>query len=379
MRKNKKLSLRQREIKLRNEQKKFIHRINRRDKDYNDSSDLQYERIIDRFPVSTKLNDKGYIEIELPERVDLHTNFNEIGSLLKTIRKLGLRDKKQLCLRFTNVKYIKPSALLIIAAEIHRCRRILGNKKIIGIYPPNKNIERILEDFGFFKLLGVVPRKRTKTKTYPMEYIDFVSHTHEVKGTVRAFRESLLGKSIQMSAPAKGRFYRGITEAMLNVRHHAYPLNASKTNPERGRWWLSGHVNKKSGDLIIMFCDLGVGIPATLPKMYPIEIIRQILSVLPGINPDDGDMIKAAMVLGRTRTLETNRGRGLNDLRSFIDQAQAGELEIFSRKGYYKYSSDGSESTENNSVSIGGTLITWTVPLSTITNWKETEDIDYVE
>ncbi|MFA7351607.1 MAG: hypothetical protein WC009_12670 [Methylotenera sp.] len=252
MKNTRKLSLKKRETKLRIERKKFTSTIARKYKYYSETKELTSDN--SNIEGNLQRNKEGYLLLELPEKIDLNSNYSEMTAVLKSIRKLVLSEKKPICLTFNNVKFIKPSALLILAAEIHRCRRIHGIKKITGHYPKDKKIEGILEDFGFFKLLGVASRNNSKNKKYPMEYIDFVTHIHEVKGTVRAFRESLLGKSIEMSGPAKGRLYRAITEAMLNVRHHAYPLSAMKTNPERGRWWLSGHVNKKNGDLVIMFC-----------------------------------------------------------------------------------------------------------------------------
>lgn len=380
MRAKSNLSLRKRAIKLRNDKNKFLKELRRKNKAYDVSIDLlknPISSIEDQFNLNISKNKDGFLQIELPERIDWTSSYAEICGVIRAIRRYGLREKKPIFLVFNKVKHVSPSALLMLAAEIHRCRKILGSKHIIGNYPLEKKVEIILEDFGFFKLLGIKNRNKSQRKNYPMEYIDFVSHIHEVKGTVRNFREALLGTAIEMSAPAKGRLYRALTEAMLNVRHHAYPPNSYRTNPERGRWWLSGHVNKKSGDLIIMFCDLGVGIPRTLPKIYNMERIRQALSILPGINPPDGDMIKAAMTLGRTRTEEENRGRGLNDLRSFINQAEAGQLEIYSKKGYYLYNFDGSEKVINREHNMGGTLIVWTVPLSTITNWAENEVVNH--
>lgn len=325
-------------------------------------------------PSPGKANRAGYEEILLPEVLDLESRFDDTADVIRLIRRLALREKKPIYLVFDNVKSIKPSALLILLAEMHRCRLIHGSRNITGNYPASPKVERMLHASGFFNLLGIKSRVTRRPKSYPMEYVEFVSHTHEVKGTVRAFRESLLGTTIVMSPQAKGRFYRALTEAMLNVSHHAYPKESIRQNPARDRWWLSGHVNRKSKQLIIMFCDLGVGIPHTLPKMYPLELIHSVLALLPGIPPNDAQMIKAGMVIGRTRTGEQNRGRGLNDLRSFVDQAGAGSLNIYSRRGHYRYSPDGDETAKNYNVSMGGTLITWTVPLDTITNWTEQDE-----
>lgn len=313
----------------------------------------------------------GYEEITLPELIDLDENFNKTVDVIRTIRRLSLNEKKPVYLVFDEVKQIKPAALLLLLAEMHRCRLVRGTQKVTGNYPANPKVERMLHATGFFQILGVKSRVTRKPRSYPTEYVNFVSQTHEVKGTVRQFREDLLGTAITMSAKVKGRFYRALTEAMLNVSHHAYPQGAPSRRFEPDRWWLAGHVNKKSKQLIIMFCDLGVGIPSTLPKMYPMELIRGALSLLPGIPPNDAQMIKAGMVIGRTRTSEQNRGRGLNDLRSFVDQAGDGELNIYSRRGHYCYRPKDDDSVKNYNSAIGGTLITWTVPLDAITNWTD--------
>lgn len=320
-------------------------------------------------------------EIPLPNNLDLVSAFEETAETTRQIRRLVLKEKRSVILNFDGVKTLKPAAMLLLLAEIHRCRLIHGADRITGTYPIEGKIERMLDATGFFSLLGVAPRKKAKKNRYPMEYVDFVSNTHEVKGTVKAFREKLLGTSIVMTAQAKSKLYRVISEAMLNVSYHAYPRGSAKTNPQRGRWWLAGHVNRRSKELMIMFCDLGVGIPRTLPKLYPMELIRNLLSVLPGLNPNDGQMIQAAMQLGRTRTGLTNRGKGLNDLRSFVDNAGAGELHIFSGHGHYQYNPSKGEHVRNYATGIAGTLIKWTVPMSAITDWagNGNEDEDTTE
>ena len=84
--------------------------------------------------------------------------------------------------------------------------------------------------------------------------------------------------------------------------------------------------------------------------------------MLPGFDPDDGQMIKAAVELGRTRTDADNRGKGLLDLLKLIDTVGGGSLQIFSRRGVYKYTHN-SETFTNDGNSIEGTLIKWELPL----------------
>ena len=112
----------------------------------------------------------------------------------------------------------------------------------------------------------------------------------------------------------------------------------------------------------LAFYDAGVGIPKTLPRKYTIEKIRGALSLLPGIHPDDGEMIRAAMELGRTRTDASNRGLGLMDLTKLIDSAGSGSMQIYSRNGSYTYTSN-REHHSNHDGFVEGTLIEWQLPI----------------
>jgi hypothetical protein len=77
-------------------------------------------------------------------------------------------------------------------------------------------------------------------------------------------------------------------------------------------------------------------------------------------------MLRAAVELKRTRTLESDRGNGLQDLLEFIRQRNDGYLSILSQKGLYKFSLDGGvESVKSQGLRwpICGTLIIWKVTL----------------
>lgn len=325
--------------------------------------------------VDTKSNardvrrNKGYRNLMVPEKLDLTKNYDETVEFIRSIKSFAFEMQKSVRLIFDNTKEISPDALLILLAELYRCRKVFGPKRVTGTYPTNKKIERIMEASGFFDLLEVEPRTPAKEKQYPLSYIKFITGNKLVASSVRILREALLGDNIQMDTIAKKRLYRAVTEAMINVVQHAYPKKRRGSYKTRNNWWISGHVNKRSGKLVILFCDLGVGIPTTLPKVHGWEKIRSALSILPGVKPNDAEMINAGMVIGRTSTGLAGRGKGLNDLRMFVDDAGGGELNIFSRKGHYKYEAGGGVRMINHSKSIGGTLIKWSVPISNVTNW----------
>lgn len=314
------------------------------------------------------------IILEVPKVLDLTTNYDETAEFVRDIRIAVLRQKHFLLLDFNLTERIYPTALLLLLAEIHRCRLLHGNDRVTGTYPKSQALERLFIRTGFFELLGVKPKIKASAMSYPMEYIRFHSDRRLDASMPRRLREELLGDKVAMHPKAGRRLYRALTEAMINVGQHAYPDYAVKAHAIRGRWWMAGHVNKSKKELMITFCDLGVGIPDTLPKLHAWEKIHSALSILPGIKPNDGEMIKAGMILGRSRTREQHRGRGLNDLRSFIDTAGAGEMYIFSRKGRYRYRAGNDEDVWNSNISISGTFIKWTVPLACVTDWVDIDE-----
>jgi len=318
----------------------------------------------------------GYQNILVPAVLDMTQEDDETLALVRDIRKLVLGRNKPVRLVFDVAEDIKPDSLLILLAEIHRCRLIHGDSMLTGTYPKKgSKLEKIFHSTGFFKLLGVKSRILRGPKRFPVDYVKFISDIRPPKDLSKQFRKALFGEEIEVELNIRRQLVRAIGEAVVNVGQHAYPKYSRHDHPCKGRWWLSGHVNKEKMLLTIMFCDLGVGIPETLPNRYPMEIIWSVLSALTGTKLNDGQMIKAGMEIGRSQTYQSHRGKGLNDLRRIIDTAGEGELHIYSRKGCYRYSPDKADEVRNLKNSVGGTLIKWTIPLNKVTNWAgETAD-----
>lgn len=314
-----------------------------------------------------------FIDVFVPQLLCLETRFDECASLLQKLRMTVEHAKVTVRLRLEECESIRPSALLVLLAEVHRAQILRGKKALTGTYPEDQTLLKRMCDMGFFELLNIKSPLKSQ-RTFPMEYIKFRSGTKLESESAKELRESLLGDKIAMNTMARKQLQRGVIEAMLNALQHAYPPTRMNLGDAHNRWWLCGHYHRPSKRLSIMFCDLGVGIPRTLPRRYPLEMIRGALSLLPGVRPDDGAMIYAGMEIGRTRTRKGHRGKGLNDLRQFIDQAGAGEMHIYSRRGRYSYTSGGGESHDTLDAELGGTLIRWTVPIDRVTNWSGDPD-----
>ena len=158
----------------------------------------------------------------------------------------------------------------------------------------------------------------------------------------------------------------GLDEAITNVGHHAYPQNCSIRQVHRN-WYLTGSFNAASKELKVVFYDQGIGIPRSLPSSKLWERILSRLSSLPAVEArKHATLIRAAMNVNRTRTSQSDRGKGLPDMKEFIIHRGGGYLTIMSGFGLYKFSIVSGKQQERSDrldVPIEGTLIIWKVEL----------------
>ncbi|WP_125468860.1 ATP-binding protein [Methylomagnum ishizawai] len=162
------------------------------------------------------------------------------------------------------------------------------------------------------------------------------------------------------------KLYRGVSEAMTNVSQHAY-LDSGRDGldfaNEKG-WWM--FCREDDEHIFVAFCDLGIGIPETLPRTQDQSLLNALLEKLFGVGKlTDGALIKAAIEIKRSRTQKRHRGKGLLDMLKAIEMIQGGRLSILSNRGGYTYilNNSGREEVKTFKRSILGTLILWTIPL----------------
>lgn len=371
----------EREILRRIEERRFDKRLaekagkklrNRR----NSSAGVLSKSIVST-PKGTARGGQKWHDLNVPKNLDLGSAKTDTCNLfvqLRTLVRRGLRVR----LIFMDTEQIAPEALIFMLGQVQRLRLEYGDAHVTGTYPNSKKIERLLEESGFFHVLGVKKRGAVVRRSNATRYLQCKSNTEIVGSEIPKIRDELLGSDLKMPQPIGKKVFRALTEAMTNVKHHAYFQKAMKNRRLDGRWWMAAQLSLRRNLFTLTFYDAGVGIPRTLPRRYGWETIRGMFSMLPGFDPDDGQMIKAAVELGRTRTDADNRGKGLLDLLKLIDTVGGGSLQIFSRGGVYKYTHS-SEAFSNDSNAIEGTLIKWELPLDmALTNLKEVQ-IDDLE
>lgn len=216
----------------------------------------------------------------------------------------------------------------------YSCKKIMSNK-----------IGQVLTQIKMFELLNI---KRSITP----EDNDVV-HWKFAQGKEAdgAKYDSILNNyDGELVEELKHGLYKGITEAMTNVINHAYPSSSQKN------WWMFSQF--KDGKITLVLCDLGVGIPKTLPKTN--EALYAKIKKL-ARRKHDAACIERSIKTRATQTEQSNRGRGLNDIVSAVETIDDSIVSVYSNKGLFEKSKNSSKTVEFSN-SIGGTLICWQFP-----------------
>lgn len=317
------------------------------------------------------------ITIEAPAIISLHTReaHTLLTKFLSSLRKESLR-RDSIRIDFKKTTQVISTGMLLMLAETDRICLTLGEKcKITCNYPKDETVEKVFQQVGFFNILGKPHRLEICEEDITVKNWRYASGV-----SVNPQEADILLKAIKGKIP-KGylRLVTGVSEAMDNAVHHAYirprgdRISASgldKANDKR--WWVFAQVN--DGRLAVIFCDLGLGIPVTLPERWE-EYIGDILR-LTTLSPGKRDvkMIRRSLELGRTRTDQGHRGKGL--ARNVMKAAEelGGRLHVYSNRGVVGVDFTGGNPTytqNGNNRSILGTVIQWSVP---ITDAQELED-----
>lgn len=304
-----------------------------------------------------KKRDEQFETLRAP-RIFAITEKNVRRKLLRFIS--GLREtivlqRRSVKIDFTDTEKMFADGTLLFYAELSRLIRLKGNVDIKCAPPRNEKVAQVLKQVGIFDLVGY----RRKVETTHDDVIHWRSaNGHEVIG--EKFDEVLGHYDGQITEALSQKLYLGFTEAMTNCHHHAYirvrpdGLNIAD---EPKDWWMFSQ--ERDGWLTVVFCDLGIGIPGTLPIQKPtlwqrIELFGSRL---------DAHAIQEAIGVSRTRTGLHHRGKGLKQLVDVVAHEDQGQISIFSNKGRFTLKSQ-KEIISQFKDDIHGTLIFWKVPIT---------------
>lgn len=307
--------------------------------------------------------------IKAPKEIGLHSPdlHYDLATFLRRLRNtVCARKYDSVVIDFKETEALGAAGTILLLAEIDRLSSIEFAPKLSCYYPADETVEKVMQQVGLLKLLNRAERK-TITESDKSVY-----HWHYITGeNVDAERLGPMFLDLRNKLPTQATrdIFDGVSEAMVNSVQHAYaePRNdvlCKAGHIDRQKWWFFGEV--LDGHLHVVFCDLGIGIPRSLPRNWHEHCLDVVL--VRKTSRFDLAIIKKAMELGRTRTAESHRGLGLH--RDIIGAAKKlkGQLLIYSNKAMVGL--DCTDQAERKKVqdrfrrSILGTVICWTIPVN---------------
>jgi hypothetical protein len=165
-----------------------------------------------------------------------------------------------------------------------------------------------------------------------------------------------------MSAQLKSGMWKSLSEAVVNSVEHAY-LEARGTTSTRlghSRWWMFSQ--EKDNVLTVAVCDLGIGIPRSLPLRWAPSALQKLLDSVTG-EGQDLRAIRAALQVGASSTGASHRGRGLAQIWAELRNFDGASLMILTNKAMLMWNAkEKREYALQYSESVFGTMIVWEVP-----------------
>nr|VFK52611.1 MAG: hypothetical protein BECKTC1821D_GA0114238_11952 [Candidatus Kentron sp. TC] len=276
-------------------------------------------------------------------------------SFINKLKQLRSSHNQRVLLDFTKTEHMIADGTLLFKANLYRLIHRYKIKIQIKL-SRSKKINQALQQTGVLKLLG---QKLNLKISHP----DVINWRHaQGAGAIGQKTDGILEPfDGAISETLQKGLYLGLTEAMTNTRQHAYPT-PSRTDNFPGdmetEWWMFSE--DKDGRAYVVFCDLGVGIPKSLPEKQP-NLWKRIVEKF-GATPNDSQVIKETILHSTSRTGYSHRGKGLQQLTNILSTTKGGNLRLHSNYGCYA-SHSGQPNSINYKTTINGTLICWSLPI----------------
>ena len=281
---------------------------------------------------------------------------NEIESCFK--------QRKNVVIDLSYIKEAYAESTLLLFATIHSIRCRSKRKNAISIIYPEQNENH--EGYGRIVLSGLKEALEAKTEH---DILALNESKNYYQSGYKDSREKILMstnnmiQSLDISPKQKIALLTAISEALLNIQHHAYTeLPYLQRTLNKNRWWQCCWYVPSLNRIVFLIYDLGLGalnsyapdIPDTLPQTRA-EKMQELMSK--GFSRFNRDG-------------EGKRGKGSEDLKNVIQNFVEQELlTIYTDEVVYAYQySNQKERTSCIALSpefkIKGTLIVWSLTLS---------------
>ncbi len=323
-------------------------------------SERARERVSDR--TNRKFSNR---KVVLPAEISLNRAAHR-GLLLEALRSLREHlcneDVSMVTIDFSKVTQLLPCGTILLIAELERFLEDPRYKsRITATYPEDEVVEQLFQHVSILEKLGCPPRIKKIDSEKVVVWL-YQSGTEgnldSVVGNLPALLTS--GRNMELRIAVNS----GMAEAVANSSEHAYiskrPDGMEIDSPTK--WWI--FAKQENDEIFLVICDLGVGIPGSLPETRG-EELENFVKTMIGKKREDHQLIKFAMKLGRSRTNLNHRGQGLKDILKVVTTQRVGSLGIYSNKGVYNH--DGPTARTfgcSEPESIMGTVVQWRVPVA---------------
>lgn len=249
---------------------------------------------------------------------------------------------------------------LVLFAQIHsmRCRN-QQKKKAVAIqiiYPEPTNKD------GYAQFISTGLHKALDAKN-EQEIVSLTNqHNFYQSGNSDRFDQMILSNwhsisNEEINLEQKFLLHQGVSEAILNVKNHAYIHKQTLRNRiGKGRWWQCSWYQQSKKMFVFLIYDMGSGILGTYQNDELTETER----------------LKEAMKEGYSRYCNRKRGKGSENIKQVIHRTVEKEnLTVYTDRLIYQYLFENGVMsdvciTSKTNTPLRGTLVAWTLILGEV-------------
>lgn len=264
---------------------------------------------------------------------------------ISTLTKFIKHKRKKIAIDFSKLDTTTKGDIMVLLAQIEKS--IITNRNIIyrrGSLPKNKKVKKVLMtsmDLDLFHVnKNISVNKLDESEKEKLLYPDIID------GVVKGLRKVGIKD-----------YYTPFNEFLIELIANAVEHGISNRNIN---WWLTHEMDWKTKKMKYTFVDMGLGIvgshkQAGLPLKYRFKADKHVVL----------DALYAKL---GSSTKESNRGRGLPQLRDMIERGFVSDLTLISNNVSLYYKSDKFVSMKNKC--FIGTYYSWTIDKQCFERWK---------
>lgn len=276
---------------------------------------------------------------------------------LREVNDSAYRFGQNVEIDLSEIPFISAAASLLLFAIVNRAQLCLRDEQTIRITLPTR--KKNLPGYTWVVSTGLAKallasdfekiEELTQNERYYQSSVDPYAHHLTTAQMLNRKAASSFSKE-QLSL-----LESGISEAMLNVSHHAYdsPEFNELTNFLGGkRWWQCAWFDPELNTVVFIICDLGMGIAKSFLGTEPTQPFMQI------------SLVVEAWTLGATRTGLNWRGNGSEDIKSPVGAGCTENEKLLILSGHARYmktSNDEKPSCTYTNDAVPGTLVQWSL------------------